>query len=143
MERWATIMSLWLPLFFLSPPTAPFVRDGSDDEQATTSLYILMKAPLTARARRSASPRLPLHSRVLSHLLQRRKIKQSVKRKKQSKRSMRKKCKRFRRSREGFLGEFWRPVDVWVAAGAAGREGYQPGSSDAGPHASDVKGEQE
>lgn len=54
-----------------------------------------------------------------------------------------KKCKRLRRSREGFLGDFWRPVDVWVTAGAAGREGYQPGSSDAGPHASDVKGEQE
>lgn len=42
-----------------------------------------------------------------------------------------------------FWVSFWRPVDVWVTAGAAGREGYQPGSSDAGPHASDVKGEQE
>lgn len=42
-----------------------------------------------------------------------------------------------------FWVSFWRPVDVWVTAGAAGREGYQSGSSDAGPHASDVKGEQE
>lgn len=48
---------------------------------------------------------------------------------------MRKKRKRFRCSQRGFL----EAVDVWVPAETRW-EAYQPGSSDAGLHASHVKG---